>query len=387
MDDYFPVAAMAGAAGAGAATATPTAKKLAFAHPIPAEGSGKDGELWVVLLEKAFAKAFGSYQALSGGYNWFAFQMLTGSDTSYYEHDAETGNWHEDFTQYAAVPYSIRNQNTAMSSTIYSSPDGSKHSADMFKELLDADRNCYLIAASTPGVDHLTEGDGPQANARGMVDGHAYSVVQVKEVRAQGDTGKLLQLLNIRNPWGSFEWGGDWSDTSSMWAKYPRVREALHPKFDVDDGLFWMSWNDFRTKFSGIVVCRRGVGIDYDKRSEHATRCLFCHQPVLDGAFFSIGHNCDSSSSAGGAGGTGDDASAGHGHVPEGKVHGECMDEYKLSVAPKCLQCEQPITEVEGEHSGLFYGPIEYIDEKTGATKKGNLHEECWDGKGQWKKR
>lgn len=44
----------------------------------------------------------------------------------------------------------------------------------------------------------------------GMVANHYYSVTRVARY------GDLL-LVRLRNPWGEFEWKGDWSDGSSTW--------------------------------------------------------------------------------------------------------------------------------------------------------------------------
>ena len=93
----------------------------------------------------------------------------------------------------------------------------------------------------------------------GIVPGHAYSILDVRHVFGQ-------RLVCLRNPWGSFEWKGDWSDTSPMWKKHPLVRALLKPetimsKSDKDDGLFWMSWNDFLKYFSSIDVCIMSCGM------------------------------------------------------------------------------------------------------------------------------
>jgi hypothetical protein len=46
--------------------------------------------------------------------------------------------------------------------------------------------------------------------------------------------------LNIRNPWGSFEWQGDWSDgDKKKWN--PEAIEVIKPVFG-DDGTFWMAF-------------------------------------------------------------------------------------------------------------------------------------------------
>lgn len=59
------------------------------------------------------------------------------------------------------------------------------------------------------------------------------------------------RLLKIRNPWGNFEWKGDWSDTSDLWTsdlkEYCDFTEA-------NDGTFFMSWEDAQTYFSRFSV-------------------------------------------------------------------------------------------------------------------------------------
>lgn len=49
----------------------------------------------------------------------------------------------------------------------------------------------------------------------GLVGNHSYGLLDVREVTlADGSTEKLVKL---RNPWGDFEWNGDWGDESDLW--------------------------------------------------------------------------------------------------------------------------------------------------------------------------
>jgi hypothetical protein len=75
--------------------------------------------------------------------------------------------------------------------------------------ILHYDQEGYIMSGGTPGVDTLTEGTGPEQKG-GLVPGHAYSIIIAKEYNE-------IKLVNIRNPWGSFEWDGDWSDHSPLW--------------------------------------------------------------------------------------------------------------------------------------------------------------------------
>jgi hypothetical protein len=90
-----------------------------------------------------------------------------------------------------------------------------------------------------------------------LVAGHAYTIIQVKE--AFGN-----KLLNIRNPWGEFEWDGDWSDKSDRWTD--RMKQALDPVLEDNDGTFWMSYEDVIKHFINISICR--ISDYYEVRSK-----------------------------------------------------------------------------------------------------------------------
>jgi hypothetical protein len=91
----------------------------------------------------------------------------------------------------------------------------------------------------------------------GLVAGHAYTVIAVKE--AHGN-----RLVNVRNPWGEFEWGGDWSDNSPLWTA--QMKAAIQPNLDAFDGTFWMSFDDFTSSFDSVSICH--VDSFYEARAK-----------------------------------------------------------------------------------------------------------------------
>ena len=138
----------------------------------------------------------------------------------------------------------------------------------VFEKLWDADQQGWIMGAGTDGVDESTA-EGGFNEGGGLVDGHAYSVIAVYK---NDDTG--AKILRIRNPWGKFEWDGDYSDTDTdNWgplleaasdedkAKFFTETDESMPNFGqinagvpLDDGTFWMSWADFASKFGSLDI-------------------------------------------------------------------------------------------------------------------------------------
>ena len=66
-----------------------------------------------------------------------------------------------------------------------------------------------------------------------------------KKVRAQ--------LVKLQNPWGKGEWKGAWSDQDSKnWT--PSLKQKLGYSPQNDDGVFFMSFQDFSQLFEYINV-------------------------------------------------------------------------------------------------------------------------------------
>ncbi|XP_060807956.1 calpain-B isoform X3 [Amyelois transitella] len=183
--------------------------KLVFLH------SSERNEFWSALLEKAYAKLHGSYEALKGGSTCEAMEDFTGGVTEMY-----------DMTELPPNFYTI---------------------------LLKAYERNSLMGCSIEPDPHITEAETPA----GLIRGHAYSVTRVKyvDIETPGRAGKI-PLLRLRNPWGNeAEWNGPWSDKSPEWRFIPESeKEELGLTFD-DDGEFWMSFKDFVQHFSRVEIC------------------------------------------------------------------------------------------------------------------------------------
>lgn len=61
-------------------------------------------------------------------------------------------------------------------------------------------------------------------------------------------------MLLLRNPWGKFEWKGDWSFNSDSWT--PQLRQQLGMTSPFTEGQFWMSYEDVKFYFSRVQISK-----------------------------------------------------------------------------------------------------------------------------------
>uniref|UniRef100_A0A8K9WWR6 Calpain 11 n=1 Tax=Oncorhynchus mykiss TaxID=8022 RepID=A0A8K9WWR6_ONCMY len=176
--------------------------KLLFVHS--AEGS----EFWSALLEKAYAKVNGCYEALSGG---------------------STTEGFEDFTGGIAENYDLK-----------------KAPSDLFQIIRKALASGALLGCS---IDITSQADSEAVTYQKLVKGHAYSLTGAMEVNYRGRKEKLVR---VRNPWGTVEWTGAWSDNSSEWNS---VDFSERDVVKADDGEFWMSYTDFMKNYHRLEIC------------------------------------------------------------------------------------------------------------------------------------
>ncbi|XP_019405117.1 PREDICTED: calpain-14 [Crocodylus porosus] len=162
---------------------------------------------WGALLEKAYAKLYGSYEDLQIGQVSEALVDFTGG--------------------------------VNMAIKLAEAPP------DLWDILTRATYSRSLMGCQT----HLGE---TKLLENGLVAGHAYTVTGIRKVTCSHGPENLVRL---RNPWGKIEWKGDWSDSSGKWDLLSPKEKILLRK-NNEDGEFWMSLQDFKTHFVELMICK-----------------------------------------------------------------------------------------------------------------------------------
>ncbi|TRY85549.1 hypothetical protein DNTS_017172, partial [Danionella cerebrum] len=174
-------------------------------------------EFWSALLEKAYAKLNGCYEALEGG---------------------NTAEALVDFTGGVSEPLSLNQEELILHV---------EKRKVLFQTLANAHSHKALITCS------IRPAEGEQIESVldcGLVKGHAYGVTAVKKLRVPEnlqDTcdAARLYMVRIRNPWGTTDWTGAWNLLSGSYFSVEKER-----RLDL------MEFEDFCRYFTDMVVCR-----------------------------------------------------------------------------------------------------------------------------------
>lgn len=164
-------------------------------------------EIWVNIMEKAYAKMYGSYSKIFGGKAHFVMAEFTGG-----------------FPSEILLEQYTHNVNA------------------LWRKLQSYYENHYIMAAGSP------PGSDSTYSKLGIAKGHAYAILQVKTVES-------FRLIQLKNPQGSksLEWKGDFGDKSAQMDN--RMRGLLGHN-DEADGIFWMPIVDFVREFKSLYICR-----------------------------------------------------------------------------------------------------------------------------------
>uniref|UniRef100_A0A671VUQ4 Calpain-3 n=1 Tax=Sparus aurata TaxID=8175 RepID=A0A671VUQ4_SPAAU len=173
--------------------------------------SFRNNEFWSALLEKAYAKLHGSYEALKGGNTLEAMEDFTGGVTEFFEL--------------------------------------SEAPKDLYSIMRKALQRGSLMGCSIDVTSELES-----RTDLGLVRGHAYSIIGLEECDEVAKNTKV-RLIRLRNPWGFVLWKGPWSVNSKEWSTISTADRENLKKQTIETSEFWMSFDDFKRNFTKLEMC------------------------------------------------------------------------------------------------------------------------------------
>ena len=190
-----------------------------YEHQIAFAGINTEtNNIWPVLLEKVWAKCNLSYEDIVAGNSAEAFEFLCPAPFDTFYHNADT--------------------------------------TTLFDVIEKAKKKGYIIVSDITETDNT---DLDTLSKMGLVTNHAYSVIDTAKLTDRS-TGHVIRLLKVRNPWGTNDWLGDWSDGSKKWTSEFRATVGLEEK---EDGVFWMSYEDFILFYTSTHICHIHDGYEF----------------------------------------------------------------------------------------------------------------------------
>lgn len=188
----------------------------------------KEGEVWPLLLEKAYAKCYGGYKKIEVGFSLDALRDLTGAPCQYID---------------------LKSEQKACN------------------EIRLALEKKYVLTASS------------KENSEDMVSRHCYAILDYKQVKNK--QSQAVNFIKIRNPYGSIHYVEQQIDEVMV----QNLGEALKQ----EGGILWLNMQEFRENFE-VVSCNH-VHAGYSNTSytcRQPTQVLYVRAHKATHAYFSI---------------------------------------------------------------------------------------------------
>ncbi|KAL7043352.1 hypothetical protein ACKWTF_001463 [Chironomus riparius] len=188
--------------------------------------SSDQDEFWSALLEKAFAKLHGSYEALgiSGTYCEAAEDMTSGVCQKFCLKDKENCLKFHKCCTYNSINF-CQLQNFFNMGNFMS---------------------CFI---RLPQEAQKAQKAQERKTKENLVMGHSFAITKIART-TNGD-----QLIQLKNPWGRYEWNGAWSDDSETWKNTSEALKTVLGYKNANDGYFFISYEDFHKYFDVIEIC------------------------------------------------------------------------------------------------------------------------------------
>jgi hypothetical protein len=207
-------------------------------------------EMWIPLVEKAFAKALGSYEAISSIKIQRALLHLTGGSVQ---------------------QNSIRDEVTRLDligDTNAWNEFKRKVNQDAIVLLLPEERKTITTDTSTDAMDNNNYeaggiggglgggGSDGQRIDHNFIPNRLYSVIACRDLGG-------YELVLMHNPWNhpNYNWSGEWSDHSNDWDLYPELLveiekdSSLPWKRKNPNGYFWIAFRTLLKYFNKMYNC------------------------------------------------------------------------------------------------------------------------------------
>ena len=170
----------------------------------------ESSSIWVNLIEKAFAKFYGSYGQLSRGFVTHALKDLTGSE--------------------------------AECITLSAASRGAGKRA-LWDSIMKWQKNGYIMGAGT-GSSALVD---KELVEMGLTFNSSYPVYNAWMIDG-------IKILKLRNPPGHHDiWKGDWGLESPLWTARLKYKLGFNPE---EKDVLYMSFDDFCNVFRYLYVCK-----------------------------------------------------------------------------------------------------------------------------------